>query len=220
MSNWPRTFDFKTDKTCQRVFKPFIERGLNALADLDAQRPAGTAYIFHEHAQRVAGDVKSLCLHLGLGEFVAGNMYWAALPHDIGKTSLPAEIWDVEDKPDETLKNLRRTHTDLGLEIVAEELSDIDHPFKDLMCDIMAYHHEQLDDGGYRGLTADQISKPVRLVAIVEAFDGWSIPRPHFGDRDISPAGVIKRMREEKMHMFDADLFEAFAEMKLGAKTP
>lgn len=215
MSVWPDGFNFEDDDICQRIFKPFIEKYMAQLAALDAQRPAGIHYIFHEHARRVAKDVEQTCLKLGLGETVARNMYWATLPHDIGKARLPAEIWDTQEKPSDELKALRRTHTILGTKIVDEDLGEIDHPFKELMRDIMLNHHEQMDGEGTHGLPGDQLSAPVRLASIVEAFDGWSIPRPHFGDRDISPAGVLKRMRTEKLHMFDEALFTAFETTKL-----
>jgi HD-GYP domain-containing protein (c-di-GMP phosphodiesterase class II) len=85
------------------------------------------------------------------------------------------------------------------------------------MRDIMLNHHEQMDGKGYRGLSADALSLPVRLACIVESYDGYAIPRPHFGDRDISPEGVLARMRDEKGRaLYDMELFEAFAEMKLG----
>lgn len=215
MNIWPEDYSFKTDKTCQTVFKPFILSQIQKLKELDAQRPAGTTYIFHEHAMRVAKDVQKTCRHLHLPRRVCDNMYWIVLPHDIGKTQLPVSIWDQTDKPDEKLKNLRRSHTDLGADIVRKELSSVDHSFVSLMIDVMRNHHEQIDGKGYHGLKGDQISLPVRLAAIVEAFDGWSISRPHFGERDISPPAVLNRMRTEKSGMFDRTLFEAFAEMKL-----
>ena len=84
------------------------------------------------------------------------------------------------------------------------------------MIDIMVHHHENMDGSGTHGITADQISQPVRLTAIVEAYDGYRIWRPHFGDRDISPAGVLKRMRKEKgADIYDMDLLAAFTEMKM-----
>lgn len=152
---------------------------------------------------------------MGLAENVANNMYWAVLPHDIGKKNMPVEIWDTDEKPTDNLKKLRRTHTLLGAQIMNEHLRDHDHPFKDLMVDIAAYHHEQMDGEGTHGKTADELSMPVRLASIVEAYDGWRIWRPHYGDRDISPVGVLDRMRDEKLHMFDEELFEAFAQMRL-----
>jgi HD-GYP domain-containing protein (c-di-GMP phosphodiesterase class II) len=215
MSEWPEEFDFETDGVCQGIFKPFIFDELDRLKECDAMRPSEATYLFAEHAERVARNVEKTCLHMGLGATVARNMYWALLPHDIGKRLLPVAIWDQEDKPDDAMKRLRRTHTELGVKLVNEALGDVEHPFKILMTDIMLNHHEQIDGGGYHGLPGDKISKPVRLAAIVEAFDGWSIRRPHFGKRDVSVPGVLKRIREEKAGFFDMDLFEQFAAMKM-----
>ena len=77
---------------------------MDELAKYDAQRPEGHEYIFHEHAERVAENVKKTCIHMGLGDLVAENMYWATLPHDIGKKNLPVDLWDTEEKPDAQLK--------------------------------------------------------------------------------------------------------------------
>lgn len=215
MHTWPDTFDFRTDRTCQNVFLPFIHSHINMLKKIDEQRPDTASYIFHEHSERVAEDVKNTCLTLGLNEQIAYNMYWAALPHDIGKVLLPVELWDLEQKPEDSVKKLRRTHTLLGVQIVTEILNDYVHPFKDLLIDVMAYHHEHLDGTGTHGKTTKELSSPVRLIAIVEAFDGYSIHRPHFGDRDISAQGVLEKMAYEKgPSIYDFELLKAFAEMK------
>ena len=215
-SSWPNSYDFRSDEICQDLFQPFIESEIERLALYDGERPDDITYIFHEHAQRVAENVRKTCLYIGLGDVVAENMYWAVLPHDIGKSKLPVDIWDQEEKPDNRLKKFRRTHTLLGAQMVREYFHHIEHPFKDLMVDLMAYHPEQMDGQGTQGLTADKLSLPVRLVAIVEAYDGWRIWRPHYGDRDISIPSVLNRMRNEKgAKIFDMDLFESFAEMKM-----
>lgn len=213
---WPDSFDLRETPEIGNRIRDFIEAQMSELAQYDQQRPDDITYIFHEHSHRVAENVKRTCLHMGLGDLVAENMYWAVLPHDIGKKKLPVDIWDQEEKPSGDVKQHRRTHTTLGAEIVQEQLGDIDHPFKDLMLDIMINHHEQMDGNGTHGVAGEELSAPVRLAAIVEAYDGWRIWRPHYGDRDISPPGVLKRMREEKgAEIFDMDLFEAFAEMKM-----
>ncbi len=214
MSEWP-DYDLETEKIFKERFKPFIDTEMELLAEFDAKRPYGITYVFHQHAKRVALDVQNTCKHMGLSKNVARNMYWATLPHDCGKRKLPVSIWDQEDKPDGELKQLRRTHTELGKKIVEEKLGDVVHPFKTLMTEIILNHHEQMDGGGYRGLSAEQLSMPVRLAAIVEAFDGWSIARPHYGGRDITIPAVLERMRGEKAGFFDKALLDAFAEMKM-----
>lgn len=216
---WPDDFDFERDDICQKIIKPFITSQMETLKAYDENRSEQTpdiTYIFHEHAERVAINVKRTCLHLGLGEVISNNMYWAVLPHDIGKKNLPLDVWDTEEKPDDTLKTFRRTHTLLGAQIAQEHLHDTHHPFKDLMIDIMANHHEHMDGSGTHHISGDKLSLPVRLAAIVEAYDGYRIWRPHFGDRDISPEGVLNRMHNEKgAQIYDMGLLNAFTEMKM-----
>lgn len=213
---WPDDFDFETDEMCQSIFKPFIKEEMRKLEAYDDQRPEDITYIFHEHTDRVAENIYRCCMALGLGERVANNMRWAVIPHDIGKRLLPVDLWDSEEKPSGQVKTIRRTHTLLGAQIVTELFADLDHPFKDLMLDIMVNHHEHMDGSGTHGVTGGALSSPVRLAAIVEAYDGYRIWRPHFGDRDITPSGVLARMRDEKgSKIYDMELFEVFAQMKM-----
>jgi len=128
MPGWPDTFDFDTDPVCQTQFKPFIKEELASLRAYDDERPDEKTYIFHQHAARVAKDVKKTCLHLGLSSITANNMYWAALPHDIGKRLLPLDMWDSEEKPTGEIKKVRRMHTLLGVQIVEDLFSDVEHP--------------------------------------------------------------------------------------------
>ena len=152
-TDWPESFDFETDETCQSVFKPFIEAQLNTLREFDAKReqwcrenmPTGyyVTYKFYEHTHRVSEDLRKTALHIGLPEKIANNLYWAMLPHDIGKQLLPVNIWDLFEKPEDDIKRLRRSHTELGVEIVKKQLGSYDHPFIALLSDIMLNHHEQ-----------------------------------------------------------------------------
>lgn len=214
-NHWPSTFDFNADEICQAVFSPFIEGELAQLKAYDALRPADITYIFYEHALRVAEDVRQTCLFMKLPESVANNMFWAALPHDIGKRFLPPALWDSPEKPDGDLKALRRSHTHLGADMAAQRFAGTDHPFKTLMIDIMRHHHEHMDGTGTHGLTGYALCAPVRLVSIVEAYDGYTIPRPHFGDRDTRPPAVLEKMRDKGAALYDMDFFEAFAKMKM-----
>lgn len=223
---WPDNFIWSSPPEIGARIEDFIDQSLTALENLDQQRAEWVAenlpedyemtYFFRDHTLRVAEDMKRTAATLGLPDDAIENLYMAMLVHDIGKTKLPVDLWDMVEKPADSIKAKRRSHTELGIEIVKKELGDIDHPFIDLMCDIMLRHHEQMDGKGYLGITGDKLSAPVRLACIVESFDGYSIARPHFGDRDVSNEGVIKRMREEKgADLYDMELFEAFAQTKL-----
>jgi HD-GYP domain-containing protein (c-di-GMP phosphodiesterase class II) len=219
---WP-DFDLSNDPVFQGMIRPFIEKQLAHLEHYDRQRLAvnpALNYIFHEHAERVGNDMRKTCAKLGLPETVQNNMYWAMLTHDIGKRLLPIHVWDMPGKPTKEESDFRRQHTKLGLTILEEELSDIDHPFIHLMKDIMVHHHERMDGQGEHKLPAEQISLPVRLACIVEDFDGRSRRRAgkEWESRDLSPPVVLERMRSEPdkgAAMFDMTLFEAFAAMKM-----
>lgn len=225
MSEWPEDFSINDGSEAALAIRAFIEAQLQELKAFDEKRAEWVkanmpknyhmTYRFYDHTHRVAADVKATVLHMGLSETVAENMYWAMLPHDIGKKLLPVYIWDILEKPEDDIKHLRRSHTELGAKVVAKELK-AEHPFVTLMTDIILNHHEQMDGRGFRGLRAPALSKPVRLAAIVEGFDGWSTRRPHFAGRDITVPSVLKRMREEKgATMFDMELLEAFSDMKM-----
>ncbi len=215
---WPDHFDIRTDPVYQDKIAPFIADQLALLERYDQKRIARqqadpdnipvVTYKFYEHALRVADDVAETCKSLGLPENVQENMRSAMLVHDIGKHTLDIAKWDTIHKPDAALHKERRSHTHRGADIVKANLGNLSHPFIDLMLDIMNYHHDPVSEAQ---------SMPVRLAAIVESYDGYTIPRPHFGNRDISPRAVLEKMRTEPgkgAAIFDMKLFEAFASMK------
>lgn len=226
-NHWPDDFNLDDTPAEAARIRAFIELHLAELRALDAHRAIWVkdnlpedyemTYFFYDHTLRVAEDMKRTALYLGLSENTAENLYWVMLAHDVGKVCLPVSLWDMVEKPEDAIKAQRRTHTQLGVEMVEEELSDMpDHPFVKLMLDIMAHHHENMDSSGFLGLTGDQLSAPVRLACIVESYDGYRIARPHFGDRDVSPEGVLARMREEKgAAIYDMELLDAFTKAKL-----
>jgi polar amino acid transport system substrate-binding protein len=192
--------------------KDFIKRHVQLLGQYDATRPANHVYEFHKHSARVANNMKRLALSAGYDADMDEILYWATLPHDIGKIVLPIDIWDLEDKPTEDQRAERRTHTIKGAAIVSEEFGDAcdTDPFLILMINIMTNHHEHLDGTGFQGKTKDDLAIEVQMTCICDAFDGWSVQRPHFGDRDVSPSAVIHRMKHEKAGQFNQELLDLF----------
>lgn len=226
-SAWPDHFDLQDDSLHGPKIKRFIEDQLNALQRLDEERVIWArenlpddyhvTYHFYDHSHRVADDIEKMAKFLGLPHPVPGNLFWAMLAHDIGKTLMPTPLWDTLEKPEDEIKARRREHTRLGVQLVEKHLK-MDHPFIDLLKDIIAHHHEHMDGSGTFGLTGKELSAPVRLACIIEGFDGYSIPRYHYGTRDTSPPAVLKRMREEKgAPCYDMEIFESFAQMKMNA---
>jgi len=219
-------FDIRNDPVFEEIIKPFILNQMKDMELYDRKRLAVNPeikYIFHEHAERVANDVRHVAARLGQPEHVQEAMYWAMLPHDLGKKTLPIEVWDSDEKPTGEVKAFRRSHAERGLTIVDDILGDLDHPFMDLMRDVMANHHKTMFNEKPDGtLEPVEISLPVRLCCIVEGYDGYTIPRPHHLADDFSPDKVVPRALEKMRNepdkgakMFDMDMFEVFAKMKM-----
>ena len=197
--------------------KSFITTQLDKLSDYDALRPKGHVYEFHLHSERVAQSMKSLAKHMGYNDCMCETLYWATLPHDIGKMALPIHIWDLEDKPTDEQRQERRSHTWRGVEIIKSKYRNEyeNDRFLKLMIDIMQNHHECVDGSGYQSKTAKDLTKEVRMACICDAFDGYSVFRPHFANRDISPKAVIARMEIEKAGQYDSVILKLFKEIKL-----
>ncbi len=198
-------------------YKKFIEAQLQVLEDYDSKRPTGHVYEFHLHSHRVAQSMRNLAKVMGYADDMQDVLYWATLPHDIGKMALPIDIWDMDTKPSDHVKRLRRQHTTEGVKIIRAEFGDDcnNDPFLKILIDIMENHHEHCNGTGYLGKKTADLSQEVRMVCICDAFDGYSTYRPHFGERNISPKAVIKRMEIEKAGQFDNEILSYFKTLRL-----
>lgn len=190
-----------------------------AMQAFDAGRPATAVYLLYPHVHRVADMGRAVALFLGAPIEAATWYHHALVIHDIGKCDLPSDIWDTDEKPSEIVKSMRRRHAPIGAEKIERDLPQ-DHPFTSFAADIARHHHEQMDGKGFMSVTANELSPWVRLACIVDSFDGMSVVRPHFGDRDTSPKAVYERIAVEKgTAYFDHALTQKFGAF-LGVTNP
>ena len=76
------------------------------------------------------------------------------------------------------------------------------------MLDMIVNHHERLDGSGYpRAIQGDKISRPARIMAIVDVYDAMTADRPH-QDGD-EPINALRYLLANKQ-MFDAELVQHF----------
>ena len=207
------------------TYNDWIFEQLEKLKQLDQEREKRLGYkpdyCFYEHSHRVAKNMRALALKMGKSEEVAESLYLATLIHDIGKTVLPAEIWDYEErdadgnhlKPPEELKKQRREHTVLGAKMVEEAFGEAckTDPFLRMTCDLMRHHHEHCDGTGYLGKKIEDLNEEVRMLCICDAFDGWTIPRPHKTADQLSPDFVLNQKMNDGR--FDLTILEFFQEI-------
>jgi HD-GYP domain-containing protein (c-di-GMP phosphodiesterase class II) len=111
---------------------------------------------------------------LGYGPRALRDLRRAALLHDIGKLGVSSLILDKPGKLDEEEWKQMRRHPELTVRIL-ERVS----AFRDLAATAGA-HHERLDGRGYHlGLTAEQLNREARVLAVADVCEALTADRPY-----------------------------------------
>ncbi|MBU4234300.1 MAG: HD-GYP domain-containing protein [Proteobacteria bacterium] len=135
------------------------------------------------HQRRVAELSVILGRRLGLPEDRLKGMYLAAMVHDLGKISVPAEILSKPGKLSEIELGLIKNHSQAGFEI----LKDIPFPWP--IAQIILQHHERLDGSGYpHGLSGEEILKEARIMAVADVVEAMCSHRPYRPALDVRVA--------------------------------
>jgi HD-GYP domain-containing protein (c-di-GMP phosphodiesterase class II) len=115
-------------------------------------------------------------------EFVEFVFLFAPL-HDIGKIGIPDAILLKEGPLTEDEFTVMQTHVAQGVDLVNSlaqrfEVSDNEHVA--ILRNIVAYHHEAFDGGGYPNrLTGTAIPLEARIVTVADVFDALTSTRPY-----------------------------------------
>jgi len=114
----------------------------------------------------------------------------AALLHDVGKLGISNMILDKPGKlTAEELTEMRK-HPRYTFDILTHVAG-----FRDL-ADLAASHHERMDGKGYhRGLSAEQISTPARILAVADMYEALSANRPY--RQDLLPDQVMSILTKD-----------------------
>jgi HD-GYP domain-containing protein (c-di-GMP phosphodiesterase class II) len=109
-----------------------------------------------------------------------------ALIHDIGKSLLPKEVSDKQDKLNEEEKEIMKQHPRLGYKYLSSTYN-----INSLSKLIVLQHHERPDGKGYPdGLLDDKISDLSKIVCIADTYDKLSTDRPN--QRAMFPSDVLE----------------------------
>jgi PAS domain S-box-containing protein/putative nucleotidyltransferase with HDIG domain len=126
------------------------------------------------HQVRVAAIANALAVEMGLSDDDLDCIQMAALLHDIGKLSVPAEILSKPGKLSEVEFALIREHPVRGHAI----LSRIAFPWP--IADIVLQHHERSDGSGYpAGLKESETLLPARILAVADVLEAMASYRPY-----------------------------------------
>jgi putative two-component system response regulator len=127
------------------------------------------------HTRRVGQASALLGRALGLPQSDVMLLRQAAPLHDVGKIAIPDRILLKKDRLTPQEWDIVRTHTTIGAKIAAGAKYSLL-----LTAEAIALsHHERWDGRGYpRGLAGDAVTLPARIVAVADAFDAMTHPRP------------------------------------------
>lgn len=143
---------------------------IQAIATTIEMRDAYTA----GHQRRVSELAAAIAREMGLPQEKIDGLHLAAVIHDLGKVSIPAEILSKPAKLSPIEFELIKVHPQSGHEI----LKGIDFPWP--IAQIVLQHHERLDGSGYpQGLKREALLPEAGILAVADVVEAMASHRPY-----------------------------------------
>lgn len=154
------------------------------------------------HQHRVADLARSIAAEMRLSPERIDGVRMAAMVHDIGKLSVPAELLSMPRKLTDIELKLIKTHAESGYNI----LKDIEFPWP--IARMVLEHHERMDGSGYpRGLTGDRILIESRILSVADVIEAMASHRPYRPGLGLNDA--LDEIFRHRGTRYDADVVDA-----------
>ena len=168
------------------------------LGSLEAKSATGTAHLAATIYRSVA-----VAKRLGLDHLAIEAVQLGALFHDLGKVAISDAILQKPDRLTDNEWAEIRAHPIIGASLLAQ-MPELDH-----IRPLILAHHERFDGRGYpNALKGDAIPRAAQIIAVADAFEALTTPRPH--RRAITPEAAIAELRACAGTQFDPAVVEAF----------
>lgn len=126
------------------------------------------------HQRRVADLAQAIAKEMNLTNDQIDGIRTAAIIHDIGKISVPAEILSKPTKLTNLEFSLIKVHAQAGYDI----LKDIEFPWP--IARMVLEHHERMNGSGYpNGLKGDQSLLESRILSVADVVEAMASHRPY-----------------------------------------
>lgn len=157
---------------------------------IDAKSP-----FTYRHSEGVARAAVAMGEHMGFDEDALRDQMRAALLHDIGKLGVSNRILDKPARLTTTEFTELKKHTRLTYGILSRVA-----PFHNIV-EVASNHHEKLDGSGYhRGLMAESLDLPSRILTVADMYDALSQDRPyHTGLPKEQAVNILKKQSGTKL---------------------
>lgn len=183
-----------------------LENGCLAALRSVASFVEGRSHYFRGHMERVAQLSEQLGWRIGLGEGEINTMTLGASLHDIGLIGVSEAILNMPGELTPNEWEVVKLHPIIGDELL------IPLPFLSEARHIVRHHHERLDGRGYPdGLSSDEITPALRVVALCDSYDAMISPRPW--RQALAKEEAITMLIEEKGTKFDPQIANTFVDM-------
>jgi PAS domain S-box-containing protein/putative nucleotidyltransferase with HDIG domain len=154
------------------------------------------------HQRRVADLARSIATEMELSYDMIDGIRTAAMMHDIGKISVPAEILSKPGSLGQFEFGLIKEHSKTGYEI----LKDVEFPWP--IAEIVYQHHERLDGSGYpRGLKGSDQLLEARIIALADVIEAIASHRPYRPSLGIEVA--LDEIKSRKGILYDPAVVDA-----------
>jgi hypothetical protein len=162
------------------------------------------------HAERTRAYTDLLATELALPPDDRDKLRWAALLHDIGKLSVPAEILNKPSRLTEDEFATIKQHPIEGMRLIS--------PIRDwlgLWAMTIEHHHERWDGTGYpAGLSGTEISLGARIVSVADAYDVMVSGRSY--QQRLSHSEARAEVTRHSGTQFDPRVVRALMEISIG----
>jgi diguanylate cyclase (GGDEF)-like protein len=177
-------------------------RALSIIYALAATVDAKDHYTYG-HSRKVSDYSVAIAEALDLPQDRIATIRAASLLHDIGKVGIPDSILSKEGPLTDEEWEPVRIHPKLGVEILRHIIDLVN------CLPAILHHHEHYDGKGYpSGLKGDSIPLEGRILAIADAYDAMTSPRPY--REQLSAQQALGELRRCAGTQFDPELVELF----------
>jgi len=162
--------DITERKRLQAKMQRMVTAVIDVVDNVSQMRDPYTA----GHQRRVARLAAAIARDMGMSETEIADIHVAALMHDIGKMSVPAEIPSKPTSLSTVELNLIKGHVEAGYSIIAS--AQMHHPIAELVYQ----HHERCDGSGYpRGLSSDELLDGSKVLMVADVVEAMMSHRPY-----------------------------------------
>jgi PAS domain S-box-containing protein/putative nucleotidyltransferase with HDIG domain len=154
------------------------------------------------HQRRVARLATDIAREMGLPDADIEDIRVAALMHDIGNMSIPAEILSKPGKLSSIEFSLIQGHPEVGYRIISS--AKMQGP----IAEIVHQHHERCDGSGYpRGLDRKDLLPGARILMVADVVEAMMSHRPYRSA--LGQDAALDEIRQGAGRLYDPDVAAA-----------